>query len=32
MEEADGIVVGRSFFWAKGGRFFEKELGEERDG
>lgn len=31
MEEADGIVFGRSFFWAKGERFFEKELGEERD-
>ena len=31
MEEADGIVFGRSFFWAKGGRFFEKELGEKRD-
>ena len=32
MEEADGIVFGRSFFWAKGERFFEKELGEARDG
>jgi hypothetical protein len=31
MEEADGIVFGRSFFWANGGRFFEKERGEERD-